>query len=75
MLMTLEVLSIAVAGTAPIILVWALGLRRWLVPSILLSIGIAVGFGEPIYHVIDLAAVAVVGILAYVTLDAEKEIS
>ena len=74
MLMTLKVFSVAMAGTAPIILVWALGLRRWLVPSILVSIGIALGFGKPVYHPVDLAAVVVVAILAYVTLDAEKEL-
>ena len=50
MLMTLKVFSIAITGTAPIILVWALGRRRRLLP-----------------------AVAVVGLLAYVTLHAEKE--
>jgi hypothetical protein len=70
MLLTMKVLAIAVAGTAPIILAWALGRRRWLLPSILLSIALAVGFGKPLYHVIDLAAVAVVGLLAYVSLRA-----
>jgi hypothetical protein len=71
MLLTMKILAIAVAGTAPIILVWALGYRRWLMPAILLSIGLAIGLGEPLHHVIDLAAVAVVGLLAYVSLEAE----
>jgi len=73
MLLTMKVLAIAVAGTAPVILAWALGRRRWLPPSILLSTALAVGFGKPLYHVIDLAAVAVVGLLAYVSLQAEDE--
>jgi hypothetical protein len=65
-------LSLSIIGTAPIILTWALGSKRWLIPAILLSALIAVGFGDPLYHVIDLASVAVVGLLAYVSLDAEE---
>jgi hypothetical protein len=71
MLLTLKILSVAVLGPAPIVLAWATGAKRWLMPAILLSIGLAIGLGEPLHHVIDLAAVAVVGLLAYVSLEAE----
>jgi len=73
MLLTMKILAVAVAGTAPIILVWAAGWRRWLVPAVILSALLAVGIGEPIYNVVDLAAVAVVGLLAYVSLSAEDD--
>jgi hypothetical protein len=73
MLLTMKILAVAVAGTAPIVLVWALGWRRWLIPAVILSALLAVGIGDPIYDVVDLAAVAVAGLLAYVSLAAEAE--
>jgi hypothetical protein len=73
MLLTIKILAISVAGTAPIVLVWALGWRRWLVSAVIFSALLAVGIGDPIYDVVDLAAVAVAGLLAYVSLSAEDE--
>ena len=71
MLLTMKILAVAVAGTAPIILVWAAGWRRGLLPAVILSVLLAVGLAAPIYDVVNLAMVAVVGSLAYVSLTAE----
>ena len=69
MLMILKTLFTAVAGTVPIILVWVTGRNRWLYPAILISLGIVAGQGRMIDHLIDLAAVAVAGMMAYLSLE------
>jgi len=72
MLMVLKTLFTAVAGTVPIILVWVTGQERRLYPAILISLAIVAGQGITIYHVVDLAAVIVVGMVAYLSLDQRK---
>ncbi len=63
--MTMTIFIIGILGTLPILVTWFLGKKEWFVPALILSVVIAMGTGNPMYAVTDLAFVGVVGYLAY----------
>lgn len=63
--MSITVFLISILGTIPILIVWVIGKKDWFVPALILSVIIAVGTGNPIYAVTDLAFVGIIGYLAY----------
>jgi hypothetical protein len=73
MWISLELLAWSILFSVPIITVWALGIRDWLFPAIALSALSALLMGRSIFHLVELATVATLGVMAYFALSSPKD--